>query len=88
MPAVDQYSQYLANPLGSLTSAFAITPSDTEDLPFVTRQIRVGTAGNMAVIWASGVETIEPVIAGETLDWRIVRVKLTGTTAANMRGYF
>ena len=55
----------------------------------VTRQIRItGNAGNLAIVWASGVETIEPVLAGETLDWRAKRIKATATTATGIRGYY
>lgn len=72
-----------------LIGGFAITPSDGTDLPFTTRQIRVtGSGGTVAVTWPAGVETIEPVLAGETLDWRIVRIKATGTTATGLRGYY
>jgi hypothetical protein len=40
------------------------------------------------VTWPGGAETVEPVLAGETLDWRIVRIKATGTTATGLRGYY
>ena len=73
----------------SLEGGFAITPDDANDLPAVTRQIRVtGDAGDVAVVWLSGVETIEPVEAGGVYDWRIKRVKDTGTDATGLRGYY
>lgn len=65
----------------------AITPSDSTDLTAVTREIYVGGAGNISVIWADGRETVEPVAAGERLPWRLRRVKATGTTATGIRGY-
>lgn len=72
-----------------LIGGFAITPNDGADLPFTTRQIRItGTAGTIAVTWPGGAETVEPVLAGEILDWRIVRIKTTGTTATGLRGYY
>ena len=71
-----------------LRGAFAITPSDTVDLPKVTRQVLFTGAGNVVVIWADGTETTEAVTAGARLDWRIRRVKATGTTATGMRGYY
>lgn len=85
----DTYQQF-ANGLSSpLVGALDITPSDGTDLAQVTRQIRItGNAGNVAIVWASGVETIEPVLAGETLDWRAKRIKATGTTATGIRGYY
>lgn len=82
-------SSSLATGLSSpLVLGFAISPNDAVDLAFVTRQIRVtGTAGTIAVVWPDGTETTEPVAAGDVLDWRIRRVKATGTTATGLRGY-
>lgn len=72
-----------------LIGGFAIVPNDGADLPFTTRQLRItGSAGTVAVTWPGGLETLEPVLAGETLDWRIVRIKTTGTTATGLRGYY
>lgn len=72
-----------------LVGGFEITPSDSANLPHVTREIRVtGTDGDVAVVWANGAETIEPVLTGETLRWRIRRVKASGTTASGLRGYY
>lgn len=73
--------------MGPLTRGFGITPSDTADLPFVTRQVFAATAGNVAVVWLDGTETVEPIAAGERVDWRIRRIKASGTTAAGLRGY-
>jgi len=71
-----------------ITMGFAITPDDGADLPLVTRQIRVtGAAGNVVVVWPDGTQTTEPVLAGETLDWRVRAVRATGTTATGLRGY-
>jgi hypothetical protein len=75
--------------ISPLLGGFAITPSDSSDLPNVTRQIRVtGASGAIAVTWFDGSSTIEPVVGGETLDWRIVRVLASGTTATGLRGYY
>lgn len=72
-----------------LISGFSITPDDNADLPATTRQIRVtGAAGDIAVVWANGVESTEPVAAGDLFDWRIRRIKATGTTATGLRGYY
>lgn len=72
-----------------LIGGFSITPADNLDLPMVSRQLRVtGSGGNIALIWQGGDETIEPVSAGDILDWRIRRVKATGTTATGLRGYY
>ena len=66
---------------------FLITASDTADLPFVTRAIRVGTAGNLAVLTtASELVTIPLVLAGETIAVQATRVYSTNTTASNIMG--
>lgn len=85
----DRFQSMNASLVSPLIGAFPITPDDSNDLPEVTRQIRItGSAGNIAVVWSGGLETIEPVSAGDVLDWRIVRVKATGTTATGLRGYY
>jgi hypothetical protein len=84
----DTYATHAQGLTAPLMVGFPIQASDTADLPWTTRQIRVtGAAGDIAVIWSSGAQTIEPVQAGETLDWRITRVLATGTTATGIRGY-
>jgi hypothetical protein len=83
--AFGSYSTGLTAPV---TTGFEIVPNDNADLAQATRQIRVtGQGGQMAVVWLSGVQTIEPVLAGETLDWRILRILATNTTATGLRGY-
>ena len=85
----DPYETFSNSLVSPLIGGFAVTPADGADLAQVTRQIRItGNAGNVAVVWASGLETTEPVLAGETLDWRIKRIKSTGTTATGIRGYY
>lgn len=85
----DVYASLSSALTSPLIGAFTITANDDTDLAQTTRQLRVtGNAGNVAVIWLSSVETIEPVGAGDVLDWRIRRVKATGTTATGLRGYY
>lgn len=84
----DPFASYGTGLDAPLSTGFAITPDDANDLAITTRQIRVtGSAGNIAVVWIDGSSSIEPVQANETLDWRIRRVKATGTTATGLRGY-
>lgn len=88
MVAKDHYVTYAAGVTAPLIGAFTISPSNTEELPFVTRQIYVGADGDLSVVWLDGSETTEPVIAGDRLDWRIRQVKAAGTTASGIRGYY
>ncbi len=54
----------------------------------MTRQLRITGQGDaLAVIWLDGAQTLEPVAAGDILDWRIRRVLATGTTATGVQGY-
>jgi hypothetical protein len=65
-----------------------ITPSDTVDLLYVTRAIRVGTAGDLAIKSLRGDVTIIPdMLAGETIACRAVLVYATNTTATGIVGY-
>lgn len=85
---VDTFSGFSVGLNAPITTGFAITPNDTADLAIATRQIRItGSAGNIAVVWVDGSTSVEPVAAGETLDWRIRRVLATGTTATGLRGF-
>jgi len=71
-------------------SAFAITPSDTEDLPSLPRSIYVGSGGNITVdMWIEGT-SIEfvGVPTGATLSIRPRRIYDTGTTASSIVGLF
>lgn len=70
-----------------LEGAFAIVPSDSADLPHVTREVHAVTAGNVAAVWSDGSTITLPVAAGERLSWSLVRVLATGTTAT-LNGFY
>lgn len=65
-----------------------ITPSDSIDLRYVSRQIRVGADGNVSVVWLDGSTSVEPVVANREYDWRLRRINATNTTATNIRVYY
>jgi hypothetical protein len=64
----------------------AITPSDSTDLPQVSRGIYVGGAGNLVVTPAAGGSnvTFVAVPAGTVLPIRVTRVLSTSTTATSL----
>jgi hypothetical protein len=77
-------SLQLVAPAGQL---FAIAPSDSADLPMVTRGIYVGITGNLAVRDAEGNQVVlVQVQAGSVLPIRASRVLASGTTASSIVG--
>lgn len=90
MPSVQGYrEQGMAALLEPARGVFMITPSDSADLAHVTRRIVVtGSAGNVAVTMVDGGTATVAVLAGEALDWAVVRVLSSGTTATGLRGEY
>jgi hypothetical protein len=83
----DRFSRNLPSLVSPATAAFTITPSDTLDLPEVTRAVYIGASGALAVRMSSGQTiTFSGVIGGSTLPIRIDRVLATGTTATGVVG--
>jgi len=67
---------------------FPITPSDVAELRYVTRSIRVGGAGDLAVRTPSGEVAIIPsCLAGEWVAVVADKVFATGTTATELTGF-
>lgn len=67
----------------------AITPSDSTDLAFTSRAIRVGVGGTLVVTPAGGGNDVTyTVYNGEVLPIRVSRVKATGTTATNLVNWY
>jgi hypothetical protein len=64
----------------------AVTPSDSVNLPFITRGIYVGGAGNVSVILPNSttVVTFIGVLAGSILPIQTSRVNAALTTATNI----
>ena len=84
---MDKYESFGRNILEPPDDAFAITPSDTQDLAVVPRAIYVGTGGDLAVVTAAGTTvTFRNVQAGALIVQRVGRVLATGTTAADLVG--
>jgi hypothetical protein len=66
--------------------SWAITPSDTEDLVRMTREVRAATAGVISWRNFAGDLQTTTVAAGESAIIRAVRIMATGTTATGLEG--
>jgi hypothetical protein len=60
---------------------FAITPSDDADLPIRPRALICKVAGNVVIRDELGVDETYPVVVGQILPFRAVRILETDTTA-------
>jgi hypothetical protein len=71
-------------------NAFAISPHDTNDLPFETRGLWVGSTGDITVDMAGigTAITFAGVVAGSLLPLRVTRVYATATTAGDIVGVY
>lgn len=78
-----------ANPQAPTVAPFAITKSDTEELPFVTRRIFVGTGGDVKLAGpdqTDGQAVIYKAASGSYLYVAARKVLSTGTTASALIG--
>jgi hypothetical protein len=86
--AVESFAPDSARLTSPARNAAAVTPSDTVDLPYVSRGIYVGGLGNLKVVMASpmgdATVTFTAVPVGVLLPIAVSRVMATGTTAANL----
>jgi hypothetical protein len=89
MPVVakDVNSRDRVQPLIEPPAHFAaVTPSDTDELTYVTRALYIGGDGNVCVIGKdnSAAVTFVGLKAGAILVGRFKQVKSSGTTATNL----
>lgn len=66
--------------------AFAVTPSDTDELPFVVSELYVGGTGAVSVVFDKDTDpTVIPAVpVGRFIKGNIKQVRSTGTTATNL----
>jgi hypothetical protein len=71
-------------------STFVITPSDTNELPFVTRAIYIGSAGNLTARLAGDTASVafNGLAPGTVLPLRVRQIFATGTTAGMLLAGF
>ena len=89
MPAIDNFDGNSTWLNGPANDAFAITPDDVNELPYVTRAIYVGQGGNVKLVTRKGsTVTYWNVPTGTTIHQRAKQVlaTVTGPAAALMVG--
>ena len=68
---------------------FAVTPSDSVDLPRETRAIYVGSSGDLSLLLVDGsAVTLAGIVGGSLVPVRATRVKATDTTASLLVGLY
>jgi len=65
---------------------FEVTPNDNEDLPYATRAIYVGSAGDVKVTTVRGNDVVIPDAENGWHPVRAKRIHATGTTATGILG--
>jgi len=83
----DPFASYALGVTGPAQRHYRVTPSDTEDLPVRPRALKCIAAGDVVVVDEGGVDETYPMLAGDELIFRAVRVKATGTTATVVAWY-
>lgn len=88
MPAIDTYRTSGPPMGGPARQIFPVTPSDTNELPFVTTGVYVGTGGDLAVkdYTNGGTVIFKNVAGGSGLPIRVAQILATGTTATDIVG--
>lgn len=84
----DPYRQSIDSPMTPAESCFAITASDTEDLPRATKAIYIGEGGDVTLIPVRSKTpvTFRNLPSGAILDVRVRSIRATGTTARELVG--
>lgn len=80
---VDTFDSHAVSITAPPSNAASVTPSDTADLPFISRAVYVGTPGDLHVLTLEGQDVTYKDLTG-TKVLRVARVFATGTTASDI----
>lgn len=81
----DRFAHHTQGLSAPATRAVAVMPSDELPLPFVSRAIYIGEAGDLATRSADGDEVVwKNVAAGTLLPFRAAMILAEGTTASEL----
>jgi hypothetical protein len=88
--AQDTFANFQGGLQSPPRNSFAITPSDTNELPFVTRSIYVGSAGDITLRLADDTssQVLKAVPGGTMLPKRARQIYATGTGATLLVGFY
>jgi hypothetical protein len=88
--ATDTYANLQGGLQSPPRNSFAIVPSDTTELPFVTRAVYVGAAGDITLRLTddTGSVTLKAVPVGTMLPVRARQIYATGTVASQLVGFY
>ena len=79
----DTFDSHAVSITAPPSNASSVTPSDTVDLPFVSRALHVGSPGTLRVRTHGGQDVTYQGVSG-TKVLRVSRVFSTGTTATDI----
>lgn len=81
----DPFSNQAAAVTDPARSAAAVTPSNSSDLPTVSRALYVGQGGDLRVTMADGAKVTFPALPGGAIyPLRVARVHASGTSASGI----
>lgn len=86
MTIVDPFVTYSSGLSSPARRHFAITPDDDNDLAILPREIYCTVAGNVSVRDEGGTDLTYPMLQGDRLPFRAVRI-LAATTATVVGWY-
>jgi hypothetical protein len=83
---IDPFAAAADSPIAPAELCFPIVPDDVSPLPRATKAIYLGAGGDVTVRTVRGDAdvTFRNVPAGSVLDIRVIAVRATGTTAADI----
>lgn len=86
MSTPDPFIHMLPGLTAPAIGAYAVTPSNTTDLPKAIRAVTINVSGAISYDW-EGVTYTTGVLPVGRHDFRATRIRATGTTAADITGW-
>lgn len=84
----DKFHNYPETLESPLSDGFDVVPSDSNDLPKVTRAITAQIGGTVRITTLKGTVVNTAIASGGMLPVRATRVHATGTLATGLAGFY